>query len=134
MKQILFRGKDFTGKWVFGSLIKKRFNKFADWMIEDENGLGSDVQTETIGQYIGIDDKNGVKIFEGDYLFDLEIDRETQADLSNKHPVIYNEKTVTYCVDTSFKKNWTYLVPILGYFTREQLEVRGSIHDKQEKK
>jgi len=66
MREIKFRGLTFDGKFVYGSLIKKRFTAFAEWMVEDENGLGSDVITETIGQFTGLKDKNGNEIYEGD--------------------------------------------------------------------
>ena len=72
--EILFRAKTtYDNKFVYGSLIKKRFNIIADYMIEDNNGLGSDVITDTIGQYVNLNDCNNEKLFVGD-LFKCKTD------------------------------------------------------------
>ena len=65
--EILFRGKaNHDNKFVYGCLLKKRYNLIADWMIEDTNGLASDVVTETIGQYVNLVDSTNEKLFVGD--------------------------------------------------------------------
>lgn len=67
--EVIFRAKTtYDNRFVYGSLLKKRFNVFADWMIEDANGLGSDVVTETIGQYVNLVDSTNEKLFVGDLL------------------------------------------------------------------
>lgn len=65
-------------------------------------------------------DKTGVEIYEGDYLFDLEFD-EYGNNISSKHPVVWNNENASFCADTSFKKDGSWLVGILDYFTIEQL-------------
>ena len=63
MREILFRGQTKSGEWHFGFFIKRKgiANIF-------KNGMLYEVEPETVGQFIGMTDKNGVKIFEGDIL------------------------------------------------------------------
>ena len=73
------------------------------------------VDKETIGQYTGLCDKNGTKIFEGDIVKDI---------LGQVGQIVYKEKYSAFVVD-----EWW-----CGYalWFKKEIEVIGNIHDDAE--
>ncbi len=119
MREILFRGKDFSGvinhNWCFGSLdttendrtIIIYFDRFG-------NKCRIFVDPSTIGEYTGLKDKNGKKVFEGDIL---------KAEIWWEQGGCYPH-TETCFIEATFPNMYK------NHF--EKLEVVGNIYDNPE--
>lgn len=127
MREINFRGKrDYDGKWIHGAYISySSINEAQSHYIipKGNRTLFYRVIPETVGQYTGIEDKNGNKIFEGDivkYSNILFSDKDIIGEIK------YRNGSFDFC-DGSDDSS----VAPLG-FVFDDIEIIGNIYDNPE--
>lgn len=125
MREIEFRGKRIdNGEWVYGSLITaivSKKNKSINTFIKLQDAVETNLETfvvkpESIGQFTGLLDKNGNKIFEGDIL---------------KSDIFDSQEFTLEFISGSFN-GYTY-----GYLLKNEhfnrSEIIGNIHENGDK-
>ena len=154
MREILFRGKrKDNGEWETGSLLVERMNTSDQRvMIADKmTGYPTLALPETIGQYTGMTDKNGRKIFEGDIvrLFDISVGEIVQEcgafGIGFREPIDYDYLaseivSITGCNNTPefcYNDYYVSLYELYWNYNEENdnisvIEVIGNIHDNPE--
>lgn len=136
-RKILFRGKSREcGRWEYGGLIRIHGAPcILDEIVGDpteELMYWVPVAPETVGQYTGLTDKNGNKIFEGDI-----VRHYIEANMKYGNPDAYevglirwNEKFLLWERTTPRPKLFLNDFVRLGYDC--VYEVIGNIHDNPE--
>lgn len=135
MREILFRGKDFSGvinhSWCFGSLDTIE-NDRAIIIYSDRfgNKCRIFVDPSTIGEYTGLKDKNGKKIFEGDIIKYKNTDgiKFNGVALTVIGKVVYNEKNASFAISGKDEIGAKHY----DYFPIKNIEVIGNIFDNPE--
>ena len=128
MREILFRGKrTINGDWVYGDFVRGNERKSLRDSIfvydsETQSFNDYEINPSTLGQYTGLTDKNGKRIFEGDIVktdkfsepnkqYIIKYDLQFGAFIGQD---IYNIYFVTFDCDSG------------------EFEVIGNIHDNPE--
>lgn len=132
MREILYRAISMCRgeHWVYGQPRHYARNPHTEkWTIYDPvTGIETDIVEETLGQYTGLTDKNGNKIFEGDIV-------EYQYVICEEDGVGVYENPVTFengcfCIDGD--SDFTLSYAIWSSDEYGGLTIIGNIHDNPE--
>ena len=134
MREILFRGKRIDNReWTEGSLLKVSLNGKTAHLIfgDDFIFINKDVKAlnhalvdpATVGQYTGLTDKNGKKIFEGDILKIIYLCQK---------PVIAVAEFTDAKFTARYTRNGKEHIDNLTATASSLYEIIGNIHDNSE--
>ena len=145
MREILFRGKQIdNGEWVEGYIseymrMPRDTNPYIVWVIECKpkeiyEYEMYEVIPETVGQYTGLTDKNGKRIFEGDIVKTHYVN--TKKNDFVEQIVFHNGRFCSMYKISEHGRMWANLpdgIPRLNKTPyMEWCEVIGNIHDNPE--
>ena len=139
-KEILFIGKRVdNGEWVVGDLIHRQIWKRSLTIIRvSDDGFDHyeeyEVIPETVGQFTGLTDKNGNKIFEGDIIsataLDTEEEQRAVVCFGNFIDENNDDEYIGFFIE--FDSIKTTITQLSMEECKNRIEVIGNIYDNKE--
>jgi len=135
MREILFRGRTYgIKKWISGSLlIVYGTQNSVHYYINPDYGwpIYEEVDPETVGQYTGIMDQNGEKIFEGDI---VRLTDEGGYRYAGMGVIEWLDKGEWYVqgIDINYDTSYKTHFPVSEIIYDTGFEVIGNIHEDPE--
>lgn len=129
MREILFRGKrKADGRWVKGFIVKNLFGVWiVNWSVLGKAWVFEEVIPKTVGQFIGLNDKNDKNVFEGDY----DVNYDVVAWCNNRQGwamKAYDFPTDDFMLCHCYQCEGNFEINDIDM----SLEIIGNIHDNQE--
>ena len=131
MREILFRGKNiYGGQWGEGNLLifPSGRTKIVKWNNADLDFDQIEVVPETVGQFTGLTDKNGKKIFEGDICRFREWSKGDMCWIGKVH---YEHQQFVISGEKNKECDSPFLL-VMSRFIPKNIEIIGNIHDNPE--
>jgi hypothetical protein len=123
-REILFRGKMGKGDWIYGCYVLTPDDGPVIMTCADWGGKFSHpVIPATVGQFTGLCDKNGVKIFEGD---------KVESSCGEIGIIEYLEEDGMFIISFPITLGHSSWIATFGDFDGNEMEVIGNIHDNFE--
>jgi uncharacterized phage protein (TIGR01671 family) len=128
MRTIKFRGKTSDGEWLYGDLTTA-LGWSAEPSIIEENSHNEHVTPESVGQFIGLTDKDGREIYEGDIIT-----------IGGKYPKLirYLDEFAGFCLANTedlkicWKNIWQPITPVWWDEFKREMLIIGNEHDNPE--